>query len=175
LILAAVLGLASIARDLSHTYKTSSDQRARAFAQWFWPTAGFEDRAVDIKDDLGYEFSRGTWQNLSASAIYLTNKYIYGSRPMPALPRPANVPPPAQKVLRCVLYKDSREDFDQAAFDRWLTQMKQTHPYLGRDVYPVVRMNKRERRIVTLDHIEVYKFDLSAESQGLRQGGKITQ
>lgn len=167
LILAAVLGLASIARDLSHTYKTSSDQRARAFAQWFWPTAGFEDRAVDIKDDLGYEFSRGTWQNLSASAIYLTNKYIYGSRPMPALPRPANVPPPAQKVLRCVLYKDSREDFDQAAFDRWLTQMKQTHPYLGRDVYPVVRMNKRERRIATLDYMEVYKFDLS--------GGKRTE
>ncbi len=165
LILAAVLGVASIARDLSRPYKTRNDQRARAFAQWFWPTAGFEDRAVDIKDDLGYAFSQGTWQNLSASAIYLTNKYIYGSQPMPALPRPANVPPPPQRVLRCVLYKDSREDFDQPAFDRWLTQMKQTHPYLGRDTYPIVRMDKRERRIATLDYITVYKFDLSAENQ----------
>jgi hypothetical protein len=165
LILAAVLGLAFIARDLSRPYRKRADQQARAFAQWFWPIAGFEDRAVDIKDDLGYQFSQGTWHNLSASAIYLAQKYIYGSQPMPALPRPANVPPPP-KVLRCVLYKDSLEDFDQPAFDRWLTQMKQIHPYLGRDTYPVVRMDKHERRIATLDYIEVYKFDLSAENQG---------
>jgi 4-amino-4-deoxy-L-arabinose transferase-like glycosyltransferase len=174
LILAAVIGMASIARDLYRPYKTRADQQVRAFAQWFWPLAGFEDRAVDLKDDLGYEFSRGTWHNLSASSMYLTNKYIYGSRPMPALPRPANVPPPSQKVLRCVLYKDSREDFDQAAFERWLTGMKQTHPYLGRDVYPFARMDKRERRIVTLDYIEVYKFDLSAESQGPATGSGST-
>jgi hypothetical protein len=161
LILAAALGLASIARDLSHPYKTRGDQQARVFAQWFWPSAGFEDRAVDIKDDLGYAFSQGTWRDLSGSAIYLANKYIYGSQPMPALPRPANVPPPQQKVLRCVLYRDLLQDFDQPAFDRWLTQMKQSHSYLGRDAYPVVRMDKRERRILTFDYIEVYKFDLS--------------
>ncbi len=166
LILAAVLGLASIARDLSHPYKTRADQRARGFAQWFWPSAGFEDRAVDIKDDLGFQFSQGTWRDLSGSAIYLANKYIYGSQPMPALSRPANVPPPPQKVLRCVLYRDTLQDFDQPAFDRWLTQMRQTHPYLGRDAYPVVRMDKRERRILTFDYIEVYKFDVSAENQG---------
>jgi hypothetical protein len=166
LILAAVLGVAFIARDLSRPYRKRADQQARAFAQWFWPSAGFEDRAVDIKDDLGYQFSQGTWHNLSASAIYLAQKYIYGSRSIPALPRPPNIPAPPQKVLRCVLYKDSLEDFDQPAFDRWLTQMKQIHPYLGRDAYPVVRMDKRERRIATLDYIEVYKFDLSAENQG---------
>jgi hypothetical protein len=166
LMLAAVLGLASIARDLSYPYKTRGDQQARAFAQWFWPSAGFEGRAVDIKDDLGYDFSQETGPDLSASAIYLTNKYIYGSRRLPALPRPANLPPPPQKVLRCVLYKDSLQSFDQPAFDRWLSEMKQTHPYLGRDAYPVVRMDKRERRIVTLDYIEVYKFELSAENQG---------
>jgi hypothetical protein len=106
--------------------------------------------------------------------MYLANKYIYGSRPLPALPRPANVPPPSQKVLRCVLYKDSREDFDQAAFERWLTRMKQIHPYLGRDTYPFVRMDKRERRIVTLDYIEVYKFDISTESQGPMAGSGST-
>ncbi len=166
LILAAVLGVASIARDLSHPYKTRADQRARAFAQWFWPSAGFEDRALDIKDDLGCQFSHGTWRDLSGSAIYLANKYIYGSQPLPPLPRPANVPPPPQKVLRCVLYRDTLQDFDQPAFDRWLAEMKQTHPYLGRDVYPVVRMDKRERRILTFDYLEVYKFDLTAESQG---------
>ncbi len=166
LILAAVLGLAFIARDLLRPYRKRADQQARAFAQWFWPSAGFEDQAVDIKDDLGYQFSQRTWRDLGGSAIYLANKYIYGSQPMPPLPRPASVPPPPQRVLRCVLYKDSLEDFDQPAFDRWLTQMKRIHPYLGRDTYPVVRMDMHERRIATLDYIEVYKFDLSAESQG---------
>lgn len=174
LIVAVVIGVGSIGRDLYRPYKTRADRQARAFAQWFWLLAGFEDRAVDIKDDLGYEFSQGTWHNLSASSMYLANKYIYGSRPLPALPRPANVPPPSQKVLRCVLYKDSREDFDQAAFERWLTRMKQIHPYLGRDTYPFVRMDKRERRIVTLDYIEVYKFDISTESQGPMAGSGST-
>jgi hypothetical protein len=186
LILAAVLGVAAITRDLLHPYKTKSDQRARAFAQWFWPNANFEDQAVDIKDDLGQEFSKGTWHDLSWSAMYLANKYIYGPPCSPAaggrscVParhstkasgdarptrsediRPANLPQPQQKVLRCVLYRDPLQDFDQTAFDQWLAQMKQDHPYLGRDVYPFVRMDKRERRIVTIDYVEIYKFDLS--------------
>ncbi|MCL5279298.1 MAG: glycosyltransferase family 39 protein, partial [Planctomycetes bacterium] len=50
LIIAAALGLAFITRDLSHPYRKRADLQARAFAQWFWPSAGFEDRAVDIKD-----------------------------------------------------------------------------------------------------------------------------
>ncbi len=174
LVLAAVLGLAFIARDLFRPYRKRADQQARAFAQWFWPSAGFEDRAVDIKDDLGYEFSPGTWHDLSGSAIYLAQKYIHGSRPMPALPRPAHVPPPAQKVLRCVLYRDTLQDFDQPAFDRWLTRMKQLYPYLGRDTYPVARMHRRERRIASLDYIEIYKFDLSADSQSPATAGVST-
>ncbi|MCX5643516.1 MAG: glycosyltransferase family 39 protein [Phycisphaerae bacterium] len=161
LILAVVLGVAAISRDLLHPYKTKSDQRARAFARWFWPSANFEDRAVDIKDDLGREFSQGTWRDLSWSAMYLANKYICGCQPIASLEQPSKNPQPRGKVLRCVLYRDPNYDFDQPAFDQWLAQMKQTHPYLGRDVYPSVRMDKRERRIVTIDYLEIYKFDLS--------------
>jgi hypothetical protein len=163
LILAAVLGIAAISRDLLHPYKTRSDQRARAFAQWFWSSANFEDQAVDIKDDLGCEFSKGTWHDLSWSAMYLANKYIYGSHPTVSSPRPAHIPQLSQRVLRCVLYRDPVHDFDQPAFDRWLDRMKKEHPYLGRDVYPSVRMDKRERRIVTIDYLEIYKFALPAE------------
>jgi len=196
LVLAAVLGVAAISRDLLHPYKTKSDQRARAFAQWFWPSAGFHDRAVDIKDDLGHQFSAGTWRDLSWSAMYLANKYIYGSdtsnRSTAARPvsrsefrlqaaedrvnaelqtdetsvatvtdGQAAGPGTCRRVLRCVLYRDPTKDFDPPAFDRWLAQMKQDHPYLGRDVYPFVRMDKRERRLVTTDYVEIYKFDLS--------------
>jgi Dolichyl-phosphate-mannose-protein mannosyltransferase len=163
LVVLAVFGAATMARDLLHPYKTTSDQRARAFAQWFWPSAGFDDRAVDIRDDLGREFSHGTWHDLSWSAMYLANKYIYGSEPAPTLPRPTGIaqPQPRPQVLRCVLYRDRRQDFDQPAFERWLADMKKDHPYLGRDVYPFVRMDKRERRLVTVDYVEIYKFGLT--------------
>jgi hypothetical protein len=161
LILAVVFGVAAISRDLLQPYKTKSDQQARAFARWFWPSAGFEDQVVDIKDDLGYEFSKGTWHDLSWSAMYLANKYIYGSRPTASLQRPGGIPQPPQKVLRCVLYRDPIKDFDQPAFDRWLAQMKKDHPYLGRDVYPFVRMDKHGQRIVTIDYVEIHKFGLS--------------
>jgi hypothetical protein len=159
LILAVVFGVAATSRDLLYPRKTKSDQQARAFARWFWPSANFEDQAVDIKDDLGYEFSRATWHELSWSAMYLANKYIYNREPAVSLPRPAGMPRP-QKVLHCVLYKDSRRDFDQPAFDRWLVQMKKDHSYLGRDVYPSVRWDKHERRIVTIDYLEIYQFTL---------------
>jgi hypothetical protein len=160
LILAVVMGAGAISRDLLFPYKMKFDQQARAFARWFWTSANFEDQAVDIKDDLGYEFSQGTWHELSWSAMYLTNKYIYGHEPVVSLPRPAGMPQPQPKVLRCVLYKDSRRDFDQPAFDQWLAQMKKDHTYLGRDVYPFMRTDKHRHRILTIDYVEIYEFDL---------------
>ncbi len=163
LIVIGVIGLAIMARDLLYPYKTTSDMRARAFARWFWPSARFEDRAVDIKDDLHREFSPETWHQLSWSAMYLANKYIYGSAPIPKGLHPDGSVRPSEAVLRCVLYRDPAKDFDEAAFDRWLAEMKATHPYLGRDVYPVVRMDSRDRRVVAIDYIEVYKFQLVAD------------
>lgn len=162
MILAAIMGAGAISRDVLSPYKLKFDQQARAFARWFWSSANFEDQAVDIKDDLGYEFSEGTWHELSWSAMYLANKYIYSSASAVLLPRPASMPEPAQKVLRCLLYKDSRRDFDQVAFEGWLTQMKKDHVYLGRDVYPFMRTDKHGHRILTIDYIEIYKFELPA-------------
>jgi len=161
--IAAVIGLASVARDLRYPYKTASDMRARAFARWFWHSACFEDQAVDIKDDLHCEFSKGTWHELSWSAMYLANKYIYRPRGIVTEPRPAAIPPPSQRVLRCVLYRDPTKDFDQMAFDGWLADMKSEHSYLGRDVYPFPRMDKRDRRLLTIDYVEIYKFRLSGD------------
>jgi hypothetical protein len=160
LILLTLVAVGEIACDLLLPYKMKLDREARAFAQWFWSSANYEGRAVDLKDDLGREFSRGTWHELSWSAMYLANKYIYGrARPI-SLPRPNRVPP-AQRILRCVLYRDGRMDFDQPAFDQWLTQMKKEHPYLGRDVYPFPRTDKYGRYMLTVDYVEIYKFALA--------------
>ncbi|MCU0913338.1 MAG: glycosyltransferase family 39 protein [Planctomycetes bacterium] len=155
LIVAAILGLATVARDLLHPYKTKSDLRARAFARWFWSSANFADEAVDLKADLGHEFSRGTWHELSWAAMYLVNKYIYDPGAGPAVRETRSGKP---KILRCVLYRDPTKDFDQAAFDRWLEQMKARYPYLGCDVYPFVRRGKDEGAVLTVDYAEIYRF-----------------
>ena len=135
----SAIGIASMIRDVLSPYKSSSDMRARAFARSFWYSARFEDEAVDIKDDLGYEFSEGTWRDLSWSAMYLANKYTYAPAGPPDKPRPSWAPPRSQRVLRCLLYRDPLKDFDQVAFDEWLAQMQAKYPYLGCDVFPQPR------------------------------------
>ena len=134
--------------------------RARAFARWFWNSANFDGRAVCIKDDLGYEFSQKTWNQLSWSAMYLCNKYIY-NRPETILrtPRPAFVPEPQQKVLSCVLYRDNKkDDFDTEALEQWLEMMKTTCQFISLESYLMPRNDKKGRRLINLDTIDVYRF-----------------
>jgi hypothetical protein len=68
-----------------------------------------------------------------------------------------------QRYLRCVLYRDlGKEDFEQEAFDRWLAEMKQKHPYAGMERFPLPRHDKRGQRLVTIDYIEIYRFEAEA-------------
>jgi hypothetical protein len=160
LALFGLIGVGSIASDLVTPYKTTADMRQRALAMWLWHDGNFDDRTVCIKDDLGQSFSRRTWTDLGWSAMYLCNKYIYTPRRVVREPRPAYAPAPAQRYLRCVLYRDlGKGDFDQEAFDRWLAGMKEKHRYAGMDRFPLPRHDTRNRRLVTIDYIEIYRFE----------------
>lgn len=167
LVLISGIGVGSLLRDTLNPYKTTSDQRQRALARWLWHDGNFEGRTVCIYDDLGHSFSERTWTDLGWSAMYLCNKYIYQSRSMVKEPRPYYTPVPRTSLLRCVLYKDlGKEDFQQERFDRWLAHMKQQYQFVGGEVYPLPRHDKRNRRIVTVDYLEIYTFQL-AEGQNL--------
>jgi 4-amino-4-deoxy-L-arabinose transferase-like glycosyltransferase len=160
LALFGLIGVGSIASDLVTPYKTTADMRQRALAMWLWHDGNFDDRTVCIKDELGQSFSRRTWTDLGWSAMYLCNKYIYTPRRVVREPRPAYAPAPAQRYLRCVLYRDlGKGDFDQEAFDRWLAGMKEKHRYAGMDRFPLPRHDTRNRRLVTIDYIEIYRFE----------------
>jgi hypothetical protein len=162
--LISLIGLGSMMRDSLHPAKTRSDQRQRALARWLWHDGNFEGRTVCIYDDLGQSFSERTWKDLGWSAMYLCNKYIYQPAAMVREPRPGYTPVPRTALLRCVLYKDlGKGDFEQGRFDRWLEQMKQQYTFVGREVYPLPRHDKRDRRIVTVDYIEIYTFQLAPE------------
>ncbi|WP_414664458.1 glycosyltransferase family 39 protein [Horticoccus sp. 23ND18S-11] len=163
LVLLIGIGLGSIVSDVVTPYKTTADVRQRALATWLWHDGNFEDRTVCIKDDLGVSFSPRTWQDLGWSAMYLCNKYIYSPQRLVREPRPAYAPPPAQRYLRCVLYRDlGKGDFQQAAFDHWLAGMKQQYPYVGMERFPLPRHDTRNRRLVTIDYLEIYKFEAPA-------------
>jgi len=141
-------------------YKTTADMRQRALATWLWHDGNFDDRMVCLKDDWGLSFSPRTWRDLGWSAMYLCNKYIYTPKHLVRDPRPAYAPAPAQRYLRCVLYRDlGKGDFQQEAFERWLTDMKQKYKYVDMDRFPLPRHDKRNRRIVTIDYIEIYRFE----------------
>jgi hypothetical protein len=157
LALLGLVGAGCVVRDLAHPYKTQSDQRARAFAQWFWPCAGFEGEAVCLKTDLGLEFSSKAYHELSWSAMYLCNQRIYSPRHAAGKPfRPDLVS--AGHPLRCVLYRDPEYPCDEATVDRWLADMGRRYRLAAREVYPLPRFDKRESRLVKLDHIEIFTF-----------------
>jgi hypothetical protein len=163
LLVISSIGVGSIVSDVITPYKTTADLRQRALAMWLWHDGNFDDRTVCIKDDLGQSFSPRTWHDLGWSAMYLCNKYIYSPRHLMREPRPAYAPAPATRYLRCVLYRDlGKGDFQQEVFDRWLAEMKQRHRYAGMDRFPLPRHDKRNKRLVTIDYIEIYRFEIDA-------------
>ncbi len=160
LVVAAVLGLGSIYRDVFHPYKCKSNQRARGFAMWFWPTATMAGDVYCLRDDLGLEFAPDTWSDLSWSSMYLCNKYIYQPLSHTDLPtlEGTGAPFPQSRTIRYVLYRDLRHKFDQPAFDQWLAQTKQQYTFVKKETYPFAWLDKRDRHILTADVIEVYEF-----------------
>ena len=151
LILISSIGVVSMIRDSLSPYKTISDQRQRAVARWLWHSGNFEGQTVCLYDDLGLSFSKRTWEDLGWSAMYLCNKYIYGSSDILRDPRPANAPAPEHATLRCVLYRDmGKDDFQEETFQQWLNAMKAKHHYLGKERYPLPRYNKRHTALLGL-------------------------
>ncbi|MHC4731054.1 MAG: ArnT family glycosyltransferase, partial [Planctomycetota bacterium] len=145
----------SIARDLWHPYKTQSDMRARAFAQWFWFNAEFEGEVVCLHSDLGLSFSPQETEDLSWLYTYLSNRRIYS-------PRHARGEPPRldRSPLRFVHYRVgySKFKYDEEAFGKWLDEQKRRYRFVGRERYAFPRYWKGEKTLEVVDHLDVYTF-----------------
>ncbi len=176
-VMGVVLGLMTLAgvvcgsMDVVKPYKNAADMRLRGFSQWFWYNTALDGEAYCVKDDLGISFSPRTWSDLSWSAMYLCNKYIYQPKEMIREPRPKYYAKPAGRYLYYVIYKDWHfKDFDQAAYDRWLEEVCQQYRLVSRDAYPLVRNDKKERRLFQIDEIEILKFAADDESDRVITG-----
>lgn len=153
----AAIALLSIARDVRFPYKTFSDQRARAFAQWFWFDLPHSAEVVGMKTDLGLTFSPETYRQVGWSAMYLTNQRIYSPRHR-ARRAPDWDSISSTHPLRVVEYRDPDHPYDKVAFQRWLREMEGKYRLANRDVYPVPRYDKREGRLIKTDEIHVFTF-----------------
>jgi hypothetical protein len=155
----ATLGLvggATTARDLAGPYKNVSDERARAFAEWFWYNAEYDAEVACVKTDLGLGFSPNTFHQLCFSAQYLCNQRIYS--PRHAAGEPVHWDQiSAAHPLRCVLYRAPSYPFDEDAFQAWLRRMQEEYDLAGRETYPLVRL-KKTGRVVGVDYLEIFRF-----------------
>jgi hypothetical protein len=168
LIVLGLIGLGSIARDVACPWKSRSDERARAFAEWFWPSAEFDGEVACLHTDLKQDFVRGADSRPVCGAQYVCNQFIYSAR------RRADRPPDFDRVrigcpLRCVQYRigDDRFLFDKPGFEHWLTEMETRFALAGRETYAIPRYDKRDAVLVTVDHIDVLRFVPRSETQSL--------
>ena len=142
--------------DLATPYKNVSDERARAFAQWFWSSAEHDGEVACLKTDLGRDFSPDAYHHLSFSAEYLCNQRIYS--PRHAVGEPVRWDRiSADHPLRCVLYRVPHYDFDDDALRAWLDEMQKTYDLSGHETYPQVRL-RPTGRLLCVDYLEIYRF-----------------
>ncbi len=150
------IGVGLITRDMVCPYKTRSEFRARAFAQAFWFGVHHAEEVLCLKSDLGLDFVPDQHRELSSSAHYRCNRAIEVSR-FHLLP--ANLSRVSrERPLRCVLYRDARFEFDQAAMNRWLADMQQHYVLIGRTSLPFPQFAKNERRLMMMEYIDSYQF-----------------
>jgi hypothetical protein len=143
-------------RDLWWPYKSGTTLRAKEFAQWFWTDLAEDSELVCLETDLKANLSPGSYEH-GLSSLYLCNQRIYS-------PRHARGEPPrwdrvsAKRPLRCVVFRSKTWERDSRPLERWVEQMQRDYQLVTRDKYPAPFYDKWDRRPLTVDSIEVFKF-----------------
>ena len=165
-IILAAIGCGDMARDLVSPFKTRSDERARALAQAFWPGTHFAEEVVCLKSDWGHDFVPDQHRELSWSAHYYCNRAIEVSRAALRPGDPSRVS--ADRPLRCVLYRDERYELDRSRLESWLAGMQEKYELLARESIPLPRRAKDDRRLVTMEYIDSFRFIPRSNSETTR-------
>ena len=161
LTLLALLGAGSWLRDVTQPYKSATTLRAREFAQWFWFEMAQQSELVSCETDLKTDLAPDK-RNCGWSSLYFCNQRIYSPRhargERPQLDRVS-----VERPLRCVLYRSPKEERespppDPQARQRWLERMQADYDLVAHDTYPFAAYDKSDRRQISDDYVEVFKF-----------------
>ncbi len=159
--LLALLGAGSWLRDVTQPYKSATTLRAREFAQWFWFELAHDSELVSCETDLKTDLAPDRL-NCGWSSLYFCNQRIYSPRhsrgEQPHLERVS-----VERPLRCVLYRSPKEEQESPspapqARQRWLAKMQADYDLVAHDTYPFAAYDKSDRRQISDDYVEVFKF-----------------
>ncbi len=159
--LLVLLGAGSWFRDVTQPYKSGTTLRARAFAQWFWFELALDSELVSCETDLKTDLSPDK-KNCGWSSLYFCNQRIYSPRhargEKPQLDRVS-----VDHPLRCVLYRSPKEEQESPPPDprtrqQWLERMQADYDLVAHEAYPFAAYDKSDRRKISEDYIEVFKF-----------------
>lgn len=153
----AAIGLGSIVRDVMTPYKTAGDDRARAFARWFWTNAAHQGEVACVATDLGETFSPDIYERLNYSALYFCNRRIYAPRGSWRKPIDWQAVAP-DRPLRCVIYQAEGTTFDESARARWLADMSARWQLKSQEEFCFLRHDKLMRYLTAVDRVRVYTF-----------------
>jgi 4-amino-4-deoxy-L-arabinose transferase-like glycosyltransferase len=136
----AALGLGRMGYDLSHPYKTATDGRARAFAQWFWTEKAMGAELACVKEDLGIVFQPGHWGH-DATETYLCYQKIYSPRHRRGGKVRLDAVSPSHP-LRCVLFNEMPQK--APAFRAWMADMLAKYDLRKFERYPVSSLERKK-------------------------------
>ena len=149
----AALGLWHSGYDLTHPYKTPSDERARAFAKWLWTEKSIHAELACARVDLGAVFDPEHWGR-DATDTYLCYQRIYSPRHARGAPVRLDAVS-ASHPLRVVLYNEFPEA--TPAFRSWMAAMQARYLLRGLESFTVSTLEPKKGP--TWDsHYTVYEF-----------------
>lgn len=163
LMVCGLIATGSIARDVARPWKSRTDLRARAFAQWFWFNAEFEGEVVCLRSDLGLDFSPENYRQLSWSAMYLCNQAIYSPRHQQG-GRPRWDRVRRGETLRIVHFRSPRFPHDDQALAAWLHDTQSRYELCSREVFAFPCYDKSENGLRNVDYVEIYRFRMRTQS-----------
>jgi hypothetical protein len=135
-----VLGLGRMGYDVCHPYKFASDQRARAFAQWFWSEKSLDGEVACINRDLGTVFQPEHWGR-DATDAYLCYQKIYSPRHRRGEPVRLDAVSPT-RPLRCVIFNEY--PMETPAFRAWMAGMLTKYDLRGFERYPISSIERKK-------------------------------
>ena len=160
--LLALMGAGTMARDVASPYKTQSDLRARAFAQWFWFSGSARGQVLCADRDLGLNLTPDVSHELSWWAMYYCNERLYrpsgARREQPDPNRISEDSPLRVAVYRADLRAFRKLHFDDQALQTWLESMNEQYRLVSRESFPMFRKDRRDRKVIAEDYVDVYRF-----------------
>jgi len=149
-ILLMVIGVGSLAWDVTHPYKTAPDRESRDFARRFWAEQSEGAEVACARRDLGVPLDPLNWRS-DRSALYICHREIYG----PGRRKPRFDQIRDNHPLRVVVFGDWRSD--RPAIASWLAAMQTRYELRARSER-VANQGMTDRAHYYEDFYVVYEF-----------------